>query len=214
MNYRLTTFLIVSNVLMYLLLIVLSDNVINITLSTLVDMGALYGPYIAIDGAWWRLFSSLFLHAGITHIIMNMFSLYLLGREAERYFETKTYLWLYFSSGLMGSMLSLCVHPEVVAVGASGAIFGIFGAMAGFFLANRSRLMEDSQAFMQQFAVIIILNLIIGFSIESIDVTAHIGGLLMGILGGFVLSIKPQWLWGYIVASLLVLALIATLWLG
>jgi rhomboid protease GluP len=101
------------------------------------------------------------------------------------------------------------MHPVSVGVGASGAIFGIFGALAGFFLANRDKIASHTKAFMKDFAIIIGINLVIGFSIESVDVSAHIGGLVVGFIGGFMLSKSPKFIVLYSSAMLLVMVAIA-----
>ena len=128
---------------------------------------------------------------------MNMVALYIVGRGAQMYFDTKSYLSIYFFSGVIGGLVSLYMHPVSVGVGASGAIFGVFGALAGFFMAHRDKIASHSKAFMKDFGVIIAINLVIGLSIPSIDVSAHIGGLVVGFMGGFILSKDPKWLLNY-----------------
>ena len=92
------------------------------------------------------------------------------------------------------------MHPQSVGVGASGAIFGLFGALAGFFLVHRERIGAQSKLFMKNFGVIIALNVLLGLSIPSIDMSAHIGGLAAGAVGGMMLSYNPRWLLFYSVA--------------
>jgi len=168
-------------------------------------MGALFGPYTVQQGEWWRLFTAMFLHGGMTHILMNMFSLYIVGRAAEMYFDVKSYLSIYLFSGLIGGLASLSMHPASVGVGASGAIFGLFGALAGFFLADRDKISTHSKAFMKDFAIIIGINLVIGFSIPAVDVSAHVGGLFVGMLGGFLISKNAKFFILYSSAMLLVM---------
>lgn len=196
-RYKLTYTLIILNSIVYLFSAFFSQSLMDMDMQTLVDMGALYGPYTVQQGEWWRLFTAMFLHGGMTHLLMNMFSLYLVGRGAEMYFDTKSYLSIYLFSGLLGGLVSLYMHPASVGVGASGAIFGIFGALAGFFLAHRDKIASHSKAFMKDFAIIIGINLVIGLSIPSVDVSAHIGGLVVGLIGGFVLSKNPKWFLAY-----------------
>jgi len=196
-RYKLTYTLIILNSTVYLFSAFFSHSISDMDMQTLVDMGALYGPYTVQQGEWWRLFTAMFLHGGMTHILMNMFSLYLVGRAAEMYFDMKSYLSIYFFSGLLGGLASLYMHPASVGVGASGAIFGVFGALAGFFLAHRDKIATHSKAFMKDFAIIIGINLLIGFSIPSVDVSAHIGGLVVGLIGGFLLSKNPKWILAY-----------------
>jgi len=209
LRYKLTYAIIILNVIVYLISAFYSQSIVEMDLQSLVDLGALYGPLTVLKGEWWRLVTAMFLHGGMTHILMNMFSLYLIGRGAEMYFDTKSYLSIYLFSGIVGGLVSLYIHPASVGVGASGAIFGVFGALAGFFLANRDKIATHSKAFMKDFAIIIGINLVIGFSIESVDVSAHIGGLVVGFIGGFMLSKNPKLIVLYSSAMLLVTVAIA-----
>ena len=202
-RYKLTYIIIALNLLVYIFSAFFSQSLADMDLQTLVEMGALYGPYTVQQEQWWRLGTAMFLHGGMTHLLMNMFSLYLIGRGAEMYFDTKSYLSIYFFSGLIGGLVSLYVHPASVGVGASGAIFGIFGALAGFFLANKEHMEAHTKAFMKDFSIIIGINLVIGFSIESVDVSAHIGGLVVGLMGGFLLSKNARFLTLYNSAMIL-----------
>jgi rhomboid protease GluP len=209
-RYTLTYILIAISSVVYLFSALLSQSLIDMDMQTLVDMGALFGPLTVLKGEWWRLLSAMFLHGGMTHLLMNMFSLYIVGRGVEMYFDTKSYLSIYFFSGIIGGLVSLYMHPVAVGVGASGAIFGVFGALAGFFLAHRDRIASHSKAFMKDFGVIIAINLVIGLSIPSIDVSAHIGGLVVGFIGGFVLSKNPKWLLVYNTMMILVIMAFAS----
>ena len=208
-RYKLTYTIIILNVIVYLISAFYSQSIAEMDMQVLVDLGALYGPLTVLRDEWWRLGTAMFLHGGMTHLLMNMFSLYLIGRGAEMYFDTKSYICIYIFSGLIGGLVSLYVHPASVGVGASGAIFGVFGALAGFFLAHRDKIATHSKAFMKDFAVIIGINLVIGFSIESVDVSAHIGGLVVGFIGGFMLSKSPKLIVLYSSAMLLVTVAIA-----
>jgi len=209
-GYTLTYILIASSSVVYLFSALLSQSLIDMDMQTLVDMGALFGPYTVLKGEWWRLLTAMFLHGGMTHLLMNMFSLYIVGRGVEMYFDTKSYLSIYFFSGLIGGLVSLYMHPVSVGVGASGAIFGVFGALAGFFLLHRDKIASHSIAFMKNFGIIIMINLVIGFSIPSIDVSAHIGGLVVGFIGGFVLSKDPKWILAYNTMMILLIMAIAS----
>jgi len=209
LRYRLTYGIIMLNVLVYFISAFYSRSIAEMNLQVLVDLGALYGPLTVLHGEWWRLLTAMFLHGGMTHILMNMFSLYLIGRGAEMYFDTKSYISIYLFSGLLGGLASLYIHPESVGIGASGAIFGVFGALAGFFLAHKDKIATHSKAFMKDFAIIIGLNLVIGFSIESVDVSAHIGGLVVGFIGGYMLSQNPKFIVLYSSAMLLLSVAIA-----
>jgi rhomboid protease GluP len=155
----------------------------------LVELGALYLPYMLEYNQWYRLISYMFLHNDITHILMNMFSLYIIGKNLEMYFGFKSYLFIYFLSGIVGAIFSIIVHPIGIVVGASGAIFGLFGALAGFFVAKRDYINKnDSKSLIKQFGIILLLNLIIGLSIPNVDISAHIGGLITGFISAFLIT--------------------------
>ncbi len=188
LDAKITYTLLVLNTVIYLLSAFLSKNFVDIDIEVLGIMGAIYGPATVLYQEWWRLMSALFLHGGIAHLLMNMFSLYIIGMTAERYFTPGNYISLYLISGILGGLVSIVVHPVSIGVGASGAIFGIFGALAGFFIAHREEIASHSKAFMKSFSLIIAVNLLIGLSIPDVDVSAHIGGLLAGLIGGYMLS--------------------------
>jgi rhomboid protease GluP len=209
-QYKITYSFIILNLIIYMFSSVLSGNFIDMDMQVLVDMGALYGPLTVLKGEWWRLFTAMFLHAGLTHLLMNLFSLYLIGRGAEMYFNMKSYLSIYLFSGLLGGLASLYMHPGSVGIGASGAIFGVFGALAGFFLAHREKIGTHTKAFMKEFSIIIGINMVIGFSIPSVDVSAHVAGLVVGFIGGFVLSKDPKWIFAYSAAMILLMISISS----
>lgn len=204
-TFKLTYTLIFLNILFFLPTAFLSADLVDMDTRVLVALGALYGPLVFGYDEWWRLFSAMFLHGGMTHLLMNMFSLYIVGRPAELYFNARAYLSIYLFSGLIGAVASLMMHPESVGIGASGAIFGIFGALTGFFIVHRERIGTQSREFMKNFGVIIALNVILGLSIPSIDMSAHIAGLVTGLIGGIVISLNPRWTIPYIAAMLVVL---------
>ena len=204
-SFKITNTLILLNVVAYIATALFSANLAEMDTRVLVAFGALYGPLVFVYDEWWRLLSAMFLHGGMTHLLMNMFSLYIVGRPAEIYFEKRAFLAIYFSSGLIGAVASLTIHPESVGIGASGAIFGLFGALAGFFLVHRERIGAQSKLFMKNFGVIIALNVLLGLSIPSIDMSAHIGGLVAGVIGGMMLSYNPRWLLFYSVAMAVIL---------
>jgi len=184
--------LISLNIVVYLFSTFYASDIFDIDIETLVLEGALYTPYMIQDSQWWRLITSMFLHGGITHIAMNMFSLYVVGRATQMYFDLKSYISIYIFSGLVGGLTSMTMHPHGIGVGASGAIFGLFGALAGFFLAHRKQIGSHSIAFMKEFAIIIGINLAIGLAIPSVDLSAHISGLIVGVFGGFFISKNPK----------------------
>jgi len=205
-RFRITYALIAANVLFYLLSALLSGSIVDIYNKPLLALGALNGFLVVYDGQWWRVLAAMFLHGGMTHLLMNMFSLYIVGRPMELYFRPRSYLSIYFLSGIIGGMVSLMVHPQSVGVGASGAIFGIFGALGGYFLEYRRELGDRGKIIMRDFALIIGINLLLGFSVPDIDVSAHVAGMFTGLIGGFIVARHTQRLWIFLLLSAAVIA--------
>jgi membrane associated rhomboid family serine protease len=126
------------------------------------------------NGGWWRLVTTMFLHASVLHIAFNMFALWFIGRPVEQYLGTARYIGLYFVSGLAGSAGALVQTPGVT-VGASGAIFGILGAMLIIEWQVTGRLAGNAMT-------LIVINLAFSFAIPGISWGGHVGGLIGGIL--------------------------------
>jgi rhomboid protease GluP len=151
--------------------------------------GANFGPATK-DGEWWRLGSALFLHFGLFHLVMNMTALWDSGRLVERMFGAGRFLLIYFGSGLTGNLLSLIAQGDrAVSGGASGAIFGVYGALMGFVWLQRKYLhpAEFKRLFWGAL-VFSAITIALGLQIKGIDNAAHIGGLLGGILAGLALN--------------------------
>jgi len=148
---------------------------------SVVDRFALDGPDVA-HGGWWRLITAGFLHANVLHIGLNMFILWLVGSPLEEMLGRGRYLLLYFVSLLAGSAGALLQAPLVQTVGASGAIFGLFGALLvlEYFATGQ---IVGGQAF-----GLIVINLVFSFTFSGISWGGHIGGLVGGILGTLVLA--------------------------
>ena len=144
---------------------------------TLVMFGANYAPLVK-SGQVWRLVTSMFLHAGFLHLAINMYALYMLGSQVENYIGKLKFTGIYLVSGIIGSLMSV-LFTNNISVGASGAIFGLAGALLYFGLHFRLYL---SNALKNQILPIVIINLALGFLIPGIDVAAHIGGLIGGYL--------------------------------
>jgi len=172
--------------------------------------GVLHGYEIFVDGQYYRFISSMFMHSGALHIFMNALSLYFVGQVLEKLFKPLTYLSIYFVTGIFGSLLYLLVNPNGLAVGASGAIFGIFGALAGFAWVHRKTMHDEFIRFIRSFGMILLLNLGLGLSVSAIAMSAHIGGLIAGIISGVVMSKYPNYLWAYLLGSAIFIFLICT----
>jgi membrane associated rhomboid family serine protease len=142
--------------------------------------GIMSAPIVILRHEYWRMFSSLFLHAGIVHILFNMWALWVVGGFIEAAVGRFKFLILFFVSGFAGSALVLLTLSPVPVVGASGAIFGIFGALAVYAYYNRSRDLR-ANAFLRQVMIILVINLVITLTIRGISWQAHIGGLVAGV---------------------------------
>ena len=212
-EYPLTAFLIAANLLFYLLSALCGGSLGSIDNETLVRCGGLFGPAVVTGGQWWRLLSAMSLHAGLEHLALNMLSLFIVGRMVEFTVHRAAMLAIYLGSGVMGFLFSLFAHPDAVAVGASGAIFGLFGAMGGYALFHRRRLGERYRLFMKEFGAILGLNLLLGLLIPQIDMSAHIGGLLLGAAGGYLATRNRGALWAFLGGTALLSAWIALAWL-
>ena len=142
---------------------------------------ALANNYVGVqNGEYYRMFTAMFLHANISHLIFNMYALYITGPQVEKYYGKQKFLYIYILGGLMGSVFS-CVFSDAnsFGIGASGAIFALFGSVAYFTYHYRATLQGLLRS---QIVPVILVNLVLGFLIPGIDVLAHIGGLIGGVL--------------------------------
>lgn len=140
-------------------------------------------------GEIYRLITATFLHADFFHLLFNMYALYLIGSQLEGFYGKTKYTLIYLVSGIFGSMLSLLFLGPNWSLGASGAIFGLFGSLLYFGYHYRIYLGTTIKT---QILPIILINLVLGFAIPGIDVMAHLGGLIGGILISMAVGIKNQ----------------------
>ncbi len=140
------------------------------------------------QGEWYRLLTVTLVHGGLLHLLFNMYALYLVGPIVERIYGWKTFGLMYLLCALAGSVGSMLVgDPTVPSVGASGAIFGLFGVVLAATRIHDPILDRRGRALVGQIGTLIVLNLVFGFASPGIDNAAHIGGLLAGLWLGFVL---------------------------
>jgi rhomboid protease GluP len=180
-RFFVTPALIIANVAYFAIAVAQGVSPIQPERQQLLDLGALYGPFV-LDGEWWRLSSANFVHIGFLHLFFNMWCLWSLGNAAERMFGNLTFLWIYLLSGIGGTIASLAWHPSVLSAGASGAVFGIAGALVsmlyfGHILVPRQvvRQLLSSLAFFVGF------NLLLGSVLLGVDNAGHVGGLVVGL---------------------------------
>lgn len=153
----------------------------------LLQFGAMFGPLIA-SGEYWRLFTAMFLHVGLLHLAFNGFGLLIFGRMVEGIFGPVRFAIIYVLAGLFGSVASYLLNSIAIGAGASGAIFGVLGALAAFFLARRKELGEAGRQNLMGLLVIAAINLVFGFSQQGIDNWAHMGGMVAGFALGMTLA--------------------------
>ncbi len=176
-----TVGLVALNVLVYLLTVYQGTG-IGRPGGELFEKGALIGAAISVDGDWYRLVTAMFLHASLLHLAFNMLALYWLGTVVEQALGTSRFLLLYFVSGIAGSAGALALSdPFAVTVGASGAIYGILGAL--LVLEYRA-----TGTFAGPALGLIVVNLALSFAIPNISIGGHLGGLAGGILATFALA--------------------------
>jgi rhomboid protease GluP len=180
--------IVAANCVVFLLMAVFSGAVFAPDRPTLIAWGANYGAQ-TLGGEWWRLVTSTFVHIGVIHIALNMWVFWNLGQLVERLVGNVGFLVLYFVSGVFGSLTSVYWRPEVLSAGASGAVFGVFGALMGFIVLRSDSVPKQVLAELRNSGLTFLgYNLVFGFSIQGIDMAAHLGGLASGFLCGLVMS--------------------------
>ncbi len=158
----------------------------------LLRWGADYGP-LTLGGQPWRVFTSMWLHIGVVHLLFNMWCLRDYGRVVEHLYGRPKYLVSYVIAGIAASCASLIVHPTGVSAGASGAIFGVVGMLVAPFRRGQLSLdAENLKKARKSLVTFIGYNLLIGFIVPMIDNAAHIGGLVTGVALGYGLSRRPS----------------------
>jgi rhomboid protease GluP len=182
---RVTIGLLIANIGVFIWLAALNGDAMDMSGELLFDHGSNNGVLVA-QGEWWRLVTCMFLHGGLVHVAVNMWSLWALGPFVEALFGSAAMLAIYMLAGIGGSIASCLWHPLGNSVGASGAIFGLFGAIIAFFLSHRRSM--PSAVFwnsMARFALLLAINGYLGLRMPNIDNAGHVGGLLFGIVCGF-----------------------------
>lgn len=184
-----TYILIAANIIIYAYTSILSGNVFETSDAVILSYGQ--DNLAVLNGEVWRLFTAIFIHANIVHIFGNMFFLLIFGLRAEDMFDVKEYLLIYFLSGLAGGFLTLLFLPGSLSVGASGAIFGVLGATVIYI--RRAIGQSIISALMYAFFLLAINT---G---PEVNVAAHLGGLIVGLLLGYLLAAtrKPKASYNY-----------------
>lgn len=178
-----TAGLIITNIIVFLLVELMgsSENTMH-----MLDCGAAYVPFIIEKGEYYRLFSSMFLHFGMEHLLNNMLVLFVLGSRLERTVGKVRFLLIYLLGGIMGNIVSFLLELRTmdyaVSAGASGAVFAVMGAMIYVILRRKGRIEDLS---VRQILIMAVLSLYFGFTSSGVDNAAHVGGMA----GGFVMAV-------------------------
>ena len=177
--------LIMVNSIIYLFMAVAHG--FDFTPEQLVQWGGDFPP-LTLEGEWWRVFTSVFVHGGFVHVLMNMYALALVGRMLEPILGRTTFLLSYLSLGVLSSLVSLCFYSNtaIVSCGASGAIFGMFGLYLALELGKLTNPLLRER-FLKRSIFFVGYNIFYGFTSPEINNAAHIGGLACGLALGFCL---------------------------
>ncbi|MBS0374821.1 MAG: rhomboid family intramembrane serine protease [Proteobacteria bacterium] len=182
------TALVAVNVVVFLLVAMAGGGFLTAQPEVMARLGSDFTP-LTLGGQWWRLLSSAFMHFGLAHLAFNMWALLSSGPLAERLYGSSRYLTIYLAAALVGSAVSLWWHPIVNGAGASGAIFGVFGAILAYFVRGR-RGVPASVVERHRNSVLAFIgyNLMYSLGRRSIDNAAHVGGLVTGFVLGYLLA--------------------------
>lgn len=205
-----TTLLLAINVIVFAVMVVSGGSIMDFGGETLVTFGANYGP-LTLGGEYWRLVTAGFVHGGLLHIAFNMWCLWSLGQLSERLFGSWITFAVYILTGVAGAMLSVGWNPARLEVGASGAIFGIAGAiLSGIKFGNVSVSSWQKRQIFSSLIFFVGFNLLFGIA-PGIDNMCHLGGLISGLIFGIPLATasasgKKSYEWATMILAALVLA--------
>ncbi len=182
-QYFVTPMILNINLLIYLIMIAFGADLMSPDGDTLLQWGANYRPAVEA-GEYWRLFTCCFIHIGVLHLLLNMYALIYVGILIEPILGKTRYILAYVLTGIAGSMTSIGWHPLTISAGASGAIFGMYGVFLALLF---SSVVEKAtrRPLLISMIIFIVYNLMNGLKAQ-VDNAAHIGGLLCGILIGFI----------------------------
>ncbi len=188
-----TQAILAINVMVFVAMALAGASIIAPNSADLLRFGANFGPY-TMSGQWWRLLTCVFVHIGIIHIALNMWCLWGLGRLAESIYDHWTYAGVYLITGVSASVGSLLWDPARLSAGASGAIFGIAGALISSLYLGEFNIPKTSVSAMLQSVVRFAgINLVFGAMAGHTDNAAHVGGLVSGlILGALIAKVAPN----------------------
>lgn len=193
-EYIYTPIIIAINILVWLAMVLSGVNAVDPSVESLLNWGGNLAA-ITLNGELWRLLTSTFVHVGIFHLLLNMYALIQVGHILEIHFGKHRYALVYLVTGIFASLSSAAFNENVVSVGASGAIFGLYGLLVSLLITKSLKITpEERQALLTGTLTFVGYNVMFGFAKSGIDNAAHIGGLLSGFVIGFIYNpfIKEQ----------------------
>ena len=183
-NFPFVNITLVAANILYFLFLFTQGNVVDSDFA--VRHGAMYGPWIFAQKKWWMMFSAMFYHFSIQHLANNMITLFFLGNRVEQLMGHVKYMIMYVGAGLCGNLVSsfwaAFRGDAVVSGGASGAVFGVIGALLWIVIRHRGRVGDIT---LKRLMLMLALSLYYGLADKGVDNPAHIGGML----GGFVIAV-------------------------
>lgn len=181
-----TPALVALNIVMFGVMVAMGVDALGGRPDDYLKFGANFGPLTG-GGEWWRLATCTFIHFGILHLLFNMWALWDSGQLSERLFGNAWFGAIYLFSGVCGSIASMLWRNEAVSVGASGAIFGVFGALLAYTIRQRGSIPPGMMNLLRiSTSIFVTYSLFYGFAASGIDNAAHLGGLAAGLVMGFV----------------------------
>jgi rhomboid protease GluP len=183
-----TPLLIAANVAVFAIMVALGVKVLGGRAEEYLRFGANFAP-LTTGGEWWRLFACTFIHFGIVHLAFNLWALWDSGRLTERLFGNAWFAALYLFAGLCGSSVSMLWNQAVISGGASGAVFGVFGALLAYMTVQRGSIPPQTLNHLRvSTSTFVVYSLFYGFVQSGIDNAAHVGGLAGGFVMGLILA--------------------------
>lgn len=192
-NY-VTPIIIYFNIFVFLLMLLSGASSFSPEINDFMALGGNVGV-LSLNGQYWRLFTSTFLHLGLLHLLFNMYALLVVGASLEKHLGAKLFFYIYLVTGIFGSIVSATFNVNILSVGASGAIFGVYGVILIMLLTKDFKVETVTKGnFLLSVVLFILYNIFYGLTTSGIDNAAHIGGLASGLIIGLFchLTIRGQ----------------------
>ena len=181
-----TPVIVALNLIVFLAMVAMGVSIFGGRPDDYLKFGANFGP-LTSGGEWWRLVTCTFIHGGVVHLLFNMWALWDGGRLSERLFGNAWFIAIYLFAGVCGSFASMLWRNEAVSIGASGAVFGVFGALLAYTVRERGSIPPSMLNRLRiSTSMFVTFSLFYGFANSGIDNAAHLGGLAAGYLMGFI----------------------------